>query len=255
MATLAGLTADQIRRLNNLGGGWPDSVLVGDLFSRIVDPSKSSMLFEDWVSGSFVAIATYFWSSFSSGGGSQFQNTALADANHQGIVELRSGAAGATYSGYRLASGVVLGNAVPARCQCIAQVDVLATAGEDYVVRLGLGDTFNGNDHANGVYFEYNRSVGPNWLLKTASASSRTTLDTGVPVVAGQFYNLVWDKDDQGQIKALVDGVEVSGTITTNIPTSVIDANMHISRAAATLNRSLFVDLIAFAADYTASPR
>jgi hypothetical protein len=98
------------------------------------------------------------------------------------------------------------------------------TGAAAFTARFGLQDTTGGADNANGIYFEYAGTAGGtiNWACKTAAASTRTSIDSGVAVVAGQWYKLSFAINDAGtSVGFYIDNVLIT-TISTNIPTNAI---------------------------------
>lgn len=97
----------------------------------------------------------------------------------------------------------------------------LFTTLQDGLFRIGFGNiltaTTADQDHANGAYFEYNRSLSPNWRTCTASSSVRTKNTSSIPV------NLNWNtlciviNKDATSVGFFINGVLIN-TITTNIP-------------------------------------
>jgi len=92
----------------------------------------------------------------------------------------------------------------------------------------GFTDAANAADAANGYYFEYAGTAAGtiNWACKTANASSRTTVTTGVAVNAGQWYKLsIAVASDNSQALFFIDGILVA-TITTTLPTVALGPNL-----------------------------
>jgi hypothetical protein len=148
-------------------------------------------------------------------------NAEFASGKHVGVARCQYGSglpshASLVLSG-TLAQNAVFGNGV-ADYRTLIRIPTLATVAEDYVIRIGYGTSTNA-DHADGIYFEYNRSVSANWLLKTASASSRTVVTSSIPVVAGSWITLSWICNSAGTSVSFYINGTLAGTITTNIPT------------------------------------
>jgi len=100
--------------------------------------------------------------------------------------------------------------------------------------RFGIGDTTGNADQANGIYFEYAGTAAGtiNWSLKTASASTRTTVNSGVAVAAATFYKLSFVLNSVGNsVGFYIDNVHC-GTITTNIPTAAMGNLIHTTTNA-----------------------
>lgn len=95
----------------------------------------------------------------------------------------------------------------------------LSDATNDFTIRFGIGDSFNGTDHSNGVYFEYNHGTNSgNWVGKTAKAGSRTSVSSAVAVAATTWVDLKFVVNAGAtSVEFFVDGVSI-GTSATNIP-------------------------------------
>jgi len=109
----------------------------------------------------------------------------------------------------------------------------------------GLGDINNSvADHTNGVYFSFDKVIGDiNWFLVTANAGVRTRADTGIPVVANQFYNLKYVGNAAGtSIQAFIDGVSVGAAIVTNIPTVALQWIYKVDGIVAGTNADVDID-------------
>ena len=163
--------------------------------------------------------------------GSMDTNLAAVTASNPGVIKLISAGAGGSYSSMLL-GGIILGNG-SIELEYLINFDALADVTNDWVFRVGLGDTTNA-DHSNGVYFEYNRSTSTNWLIKTANAGVRTSTTTSTAVVATSWIKLhISINAAANSVTFYVNGVSV-GTITTNIPTLVTQLSIHQTRSAGT---------------------
>jgi hypothetical protein len=146
-------------------------------------------------------------------------NTTFASGKHLGVAQILYGTVGGHASlvqSATLSVSTVFGNG-KGEYRTLIRIPTLATAIDDYTLRLGYGTSVNA-DHANGVYFEYNRSLSTNWRLKTANQSIRTSVNSSIPVVNNAWIQLSWIVNAAGtQVDFYVDGV-LAGSITTNIP-------------------------------------
>lgn len=125
----------------------------------------------------------------------------------------------------------------------------LFDATQDGLFRIGLGNvitaTTTDQDHAQGVYLEYDRSVVANWRLCTASASTRTKNDSLIPVAVG-YINLCFIVNSAGtSVQFYANGVAVGSAITTNLPLGLaLGVNGYIKKKAGTTNKSVLLDYI-----------
>jgi hypothetical protein len=96
--------------------------------------------------------------------------------------------------------------------------------GTNFNARLGYQDTLtsaptDGTLPVDGVYFKIDGDVNANWLFQTASASTRTQVDTGVAVATAAYQKLTISVNAAGtSAQGFINGVLVA-TIATNIPT------------------------------------
>jgi alkyl hydroperoxide reductase subunit AhpC len=72
-----------------------------------------------------------------------------------------------------------------------------------------------------GIYFEYDESISPNWRLKTASNGSRTTTTTDVAVAINVWIKLRIETNRAGSEVLFFINDQFVGNIITNIPNTV----------------------------------
>jgi hypothetical protein len=117
-----------------------------------------------------------------------------------------------------------------------------------YKIRMGLGNTTGAGDNVNGVYFEYDSTVSANWRLKSATNSTRTTVTSTLPVVAGKWRVLKIEINYDGNIaRFYCDGVLLD-TITANIPTATypFSLNSKIEKTVGTSASLALIDYVFF---------
>jgi hypothetical protein len=107
----------------------------------------------------------------------------------------------------------------------VFNIAILSSLASRYILQIGMGDT-QFSDQANGIYFEYsdNENSG-NWIIKTASASTRTTTDTAIAVTTGWHNAQMTINTAASSVNFTMDGVSL-GNITTHIPTTSISPFM-----------------------------
>lgn len=186
----------------------------------VFNPSKTMRFYEDWCGGDYTSI--YSWLNNSSGTGANVSigdpNTIISN-NHQGVARLFTG----TTATGRAVLYVNVSNLILGGGEMVVDIPVymaaLSTAGQTFRVRVGLGDGNASADHTNGVYWDYIHSTSSgNWVGKTASSGSRTSLDSLVPAATG-WTRLTFIVNAAGtSVTYYVNGVSV-GSNTTNIPT------------------------------------
>lgn len=96
--------------------------------------------------------------------------------------------------------------------------------------RVGAANTTNGNPPADGVYLE-KLDADTNWFCVQRAAGAQTRTDTTVAVNTS-FNNLGYTRNSSG-IQFQINGVNVCGLQTANIPTVLIDPGLSIVTSAA----------------------
>lgn len=132
---------------------------------------------------------------------------------------------------------------------CCVRVNVptLFDATNDGLIRFGLGNvitaTTTDQDHAQGIYFEYDRSLSANWRFCTAQASTRTKNDSGVAVTTG-FKVLCFVINNNGtSVQFYINGIATGSPITTNMPIGLaLGFNGYVKKKAGTTNRLINID-------------
>jgi hypothetical protein len=88
------------------------------------------------------------------------------------------------------------------------------------ITLVGLGDTTDGSEFVDGVYFEYQAGSSANWRIGTANNSTRTETTTGTAVAGNTYVTLRWVINSAAtSVEYFINGASV-GTIATNIPTT-----------------------------------
>lgn len=175
---------------------------------------------EDWVSLGFAG--SNGWSAANAGTNASSQiNNANADSLHDGIVESDTGTTAAgravLYLGVDGLVTPTAGGLIVAEAE--VRLPVLSTGAEEFISRYMFGDSLVAADHTDGIYFEYNRSLGGNfWRCKTAAGGVRTTVTSAIPVAANTWYRLR-QLITPTAVNYFVDNV-LAATINTNIPTT-----------------------------------
>jgi hypothetical protein len=109
-------------------------------------------------------------------------------------------------------------------------------------IQVGLSAVPSSVAPSSAALFVYDSSIGANWLCVCRAAGVQTLVDSGVPVVATQWYKLAIKQAVAGTFTFELDGVEVSGGgISTNVPTVVVNVGVTIQTLVAAV-RSVFID-------------
>jgi hypothetical protein len=124
----------------------------------------------------------------------------------------------------------------------------LADATNAYQVRLGFGGNVSG-DFTNGIYFEYNYAVSPNWYYCRAASAQRTKTDTGIPVEITKFHIFKILVNSTGtEMKYFIDGALVGtySAVSEFTPAMLFGVNIGINSSAGTINRDIQLDWISY---------
>lgn len=134
--------------------------------------------------------------------------------------------------------------------ETLVNVPVLATATDDFVMRIGYCRGSGIDQQIIG--FEYDRSANTNWQGVTGSLGNFTRIDTGVPVTADAWVRLGWVATSAA-VNFFINDRQV-GTSTSNIRTASHWIGAHIIKTAGTTARTFLCDYIYARHDFT-NPR
>ena len=199
------------------------------------------------------------WISTIVGAGASVADVA-ATAIRPGILSLQTGTTitgkAAIYAAGYSGTASILFGAGQYTFETDIYIPVLSTVGEEYIIRIGFGDT-TGGDFVDGAYFEYDRlGSGANWFKCSASNNTRSKVDTTEPVVAGAWIRLKIVVASGGASIQYFIGGSSYGIVTTNIPTGAgreTGLIMMMIKSAGTTSRLMNIDWIWLHFDLTAS--
>lgn len=222
----------------------------GTLFAQVqqgagpYSMSQAMEIREDWIATGIAGDNAWTNTVSGTGAASTIVTTNMT-SNNFGIVQHTTGTTATGRAAHSLSVTAGFFGGGIATFEALIYIPTLADATQDYRIRLGYGDTVDGNDQVDGVYFEYDRGVSANWRLRTANNSSRTTTDSGVAVAAGAWLKLGWVVNAGGtSVSYTINGTSV-GTVAATIPTAVARVCgpfIIISKIAGTTARTLLVD-------------
>ncbi len=205
-------------------------------------------MIEDWIS--LTPAGLLGWSVANVGAGSSSQiNNAAADADHVGIVESDTGGTAGGVSALHLGTDGIVTPAAGGliSVEATVQFPVLSTGAQEYISRLGLGDSLVAADHTDGIYFEYNRALaGDFWVCKTANGpppGNRNIAITTIPIVAGTWYRLRTLATPASVLFFVNDAL--AATLLANIPTGSTQRyapNLKIQKSVGGTTRTQLVD-------------
>lgn len=165
------------------------------------------------------------------------------ELSHPGVVALgtSTSATGRANVATQLAT-ILLGGGI-AIAEALIKIPTLSTGSERFNLRVGFIDRID-QDSIDGCYFEYDDSVGANWLMCTAAASSRTKTASSTAVPAATWTRLrVVVNAAASSVEFFVDGVSI-GTVSTNLPTATTGLGVLIIKSIGTTARSVSVDYV-----------
>lgn len=204
-------------------------------FKKAAAPSNAeqSYLFDDFIYAGTTtnAIGNQAWTLTSTVGTATWTLQSVTNSR-LGVGRLATSTSASSGGALKLGTSIqtVLGNGIQ-MFEAYVSVPTLGGAGAAALTaRVGLGDGSAVADEANGIYFQYTGTAGGtiNWSCKTASASSRTTVDSGVAVSAGTWYKLCAVVDATAtNVDFYINNIYIV-TITTNIPTAGISPAIRI---------------------------
>lgn len=179
--------------------------------------NQASEVREDWVAGAAAGNTGWTAAQTGTGAASAIVSTNV-EANRPGVVQMSTGTTATGRASLALGSlSTFFGGGINVT-EMSVRVPTLSTALQEYTLRLGYGDLVTGADHADGVYFEYDRTQSVNWRCKTANNSARTTADSGVLVAAGAWIQLRFVVNAAGtSVQFYINGTLVATNVT-NIP-------------------------------------
>lgn len=193
--------------------------------------------------------------SAASGTGSASSGTPSANSGRPGIVQPATGTTDTGVGGFwsNVASVQFGGGAWV--WEGDFNVVVLSTVSEEFKVRLGFFDVSTAaGTPADGVWFEYDRLTGVNWLCKTNDNTTPTSVDSSVAVAANAYKRFKIEVNAAGtEAKFYIQNALVA-TIATTVPTGVgreTQFGFVISKSAGTTTRTLRGDWMA--AEFNAS--
>jgi len=216
--------------------------------------------FEDFIGG-FEASAqdNGIWASFASGAGANVFGGA-GTTLRPGLLSLATGTTitgnSTLYSGRGNQQPILFGAGVYT-FETDVYIPTLSTVGEEYILRIGFGDTTNGADFVDGAYFEYDRlGFGTNWRYCTASNSIRSKADLGQAVSAGVWTRLKIVVNVDGTFAYFYFNGQLLASSFTNLPTGAgreTSLVFNIIKSAGTTTRSLNIDWAWLHMDLSAS--
>lgn len=189
-------------------------------------------------------------SAFSSG---WVDASSFVTAGRPGIVVLSTGTNGTGgcilsrgYAGSSASSqSLIVGGGI-ITLQWFIKLDVLSTALQRYIVRLGLMDGSSETTIPNnGLWFEYSDNVNSgNWQIKSSNATTVTAVNTNTAASTSWVVLKIIANAAGTSIAYYINGSEVANSpITTNIPALGIVPQIQFQTTVGATAKNLLVDL------------
>lgn len=192
------------------------------------------------------------WQIGASGAGTSVTQVASDIGSRPGQIQLDTGTTATGYAYIYLVSG---GNSQSQESITVNGGDEIEFAvniptlavggGQDYILRLGLCDTFPDCAGAggDGVYFEYDRATSTNWRYATVNNGIGTKSTSSTAVATGWHRLKIVVNSAATGVDFYVDGTSLGTAITTNIPTArATQPGLGIIKTNGTINSTIKVD-------------
>lgn len=173
---------------------------------------------------------------------------------HPGIIAYIVTTASTDFLYVGAGSGTVLFGGGSYEAMTLMAFSSLSTGVDEYIYRFGYLDGTTNADSVDGVWIEYDRTISGNWIMVTATNSTRTRTASTIPVVAGAWILLTIEVNSTGTIaEYFINGSSI-GTITTNIPITTgrqTGEKMFFGKTVGTTTRNAYHDFFSWKADLT----
>lgn len=206
--------------------------------------SEVLIISEDFIANT--AAGNNGWTAAASGTGATATLSVVGFQNNRaGLLQLFTGTTAAgRYILYLGTQNLLFGQG-KLEVEMSIYIPILSDSVDRYTMRLGLGDSITNVDHTDGAYFEYDLSISPNWILKTANNNIRTSTISSVPILDSQWIKLkIEAAEDGSSISYYING-NLAGTIITNIATStsrLFAPSIAIIKNLGIVSRSFVID-------------
>lgn len=205
-------------------------------------PQKEGLLWEHFIGNTSPPPANFVYVSGGAGAGSQ------AMGGIQGRPGIHRGNTGSTATGwfsFRAGqSGAVLpgGNCFWEFAGSV-RIPTLASGTEDFDICAGFSSATAGTlGLTDGAYFLYDIAIAQ-WVARCINANAITNVNTGITVVANQFYDLKVEINPGATEAKFFINEALAATISTNIPNNrPVAPIFQIIKSLGTISRSLDVD-------------
>jgi len=180
--------------------------------------SRTIHISEDWIANTYQG--NYFWAQTLSGAGTN-TTVILTDVKRKAIGEVQLTTGTTAVGRICLAQSLIgwrLDNLENSIQEWRVYIPALSTATQEYALSIGWLNTASALAQTAGLYFTYNRLVNGNNWQAVSTATTSTTVDTGVAVGTTNFVKLRIETNNAlSQASYYIDDVLVA-TISTTLP-------------------------------------
>ncbi len=199
----------------------------------------------------------------SASGSISYASSGISNRMGIAILSTSTSATGRAWIGQGVASSAILMRMGGGRIlhETSVRIPTLSDGTQRFQFLSGLSSTNNSTAIGNGILFAYDEggvstgsSATPNWQVATMNGGSRTWTNTGVAVVAGQYYRLTIEINDAcTSVVFKIDGTTVR-TETLTLPSATdIGLMTQIYKSIGTTARTAEIDYISFKQKFTTS--
>lgn len=177
--------------------------------------------------------------------GGSTSNVSTTSTGHPGITQLSTGTSTTGSAGLGIDRHFWCGTGMLI-AEYVLRVPTLSDGTNTFTVSVGFMDDF-GNGVANGAQIKYSHGLNTGKLQGvTTAASSASTVDLGITVVAGTWYKLRIEVNAAGTLVTFYVNGTSSGTLSTTIPSATTGVGVSNVKSLGTSSRNLDLDYLMY---------
>jgi hypothetical protein len=216
--TITGIGSKRILGIYpSVGGNTLYYMTLGDY----VIPVREYWLYEDFTGGTTTGQNNWLPVPSGTGAGVTIATQPLVSDRRHGVMTLSTGTTATGRCSYHNGlTNFVIGNNGSFYIDVVCDIPTLSTATQEYSLEIGLGDNTGATaNQTNGIYFRYDRTISPNWIIVTSNGGTRTSSTSSIAVKTTSWtYLRIVVIPSTSTVEFYVDSV-LAGSISTNIPT------------------------------------
>ena len=236
------------------GGLLPRATDSVGTIAWIEPPSLSQVLsFQD---DFILDVSATGWSRniFGSGASITSDNSSV-NISHIGIARLQTGTTTAGSANLSSIAAFFPASNDPTIFEAAINIPTISTGIDEYVIRIGLGDSSTGVEPQNGAYFEYKRTTSTLWQGVSANGAVYTRSTSGMSTVTTGWVLLRIVVNQSTNVQYFINGV-LKQTNTTNLTTGgTMSPFIQIVKSAGTNTRLVALDYISLFQYFSAGSR